>query len=190
MEILDDQLPDTEWEEILLCGECGAEVTPSRGGKPRRWCSDACRVRNYYRNNPDKREEQKAADRRRHSENHIPQKSAHEHICVECSGEFVTSHRSSKYCSIRCAGRASRRRRRARLRGVDSDDFTFLEVAERDGWTCKLCHQPVDPRARKPDRRRGSIDHILPISLGGHNTWNNVQLAHLSCNCSKGPRTT
>jgi 5-methylcytosine-specific restriction endonuclease McrA len=33
-----------------------------------------------------------------------------------------------------------------------------------------------------------SIDHIVPLSLGGHNTKANVQLAHLGCNISKGNR--
>jgi 5-methylcytosine-specific restriction endonuclease McrA len=33
-----------------------------------------------------------------------------------------------------------------------------------------------------------SLDHIVPVSLGGTHTWANVQLAHLRCNVSKGNR--
>jgi 5-methylcytosine-specific restriction endonuclease McrA len=31
-----------------------------------------------------------------------------------------------------------------------------------------------------------SIDHVLPIALGGQDTPENVHLAHLGCNVAKG----
>jgi 5-methylcytosine-specific restriction endonuclease McrA len=37
-----------------------------------------------------------------------------------------------------------------------------------------------------PDRRYPTIDHIVPLSVGGTDTRDNVQIAHLFCNLSKG----
>lgn len=34
-----------------------------------------------------------------------------------------------------------------------------------------------------------SVDHIVPLSRGGEHSMNNVQCAHLSCNCSKSDQT-
>jgi 5-methylcytosine-specific restriction endonuclease McrA len=39
-----------------------------------------------------------------------------------------------------------------------------------------------------PDLMRGSVDHIIPSSLGGSNDPDNVQLAHLHCNIKKNNR--
>jgi 5-methylcytosine-specific restriction endonuclease McrA len=59
-------------------------------------------------------------------------------------------------------------------------------VFERDGWTCGLCSEPVDPALSWPDPQSASLDHVLPLSRGGSHTMANVQLAHLGCNVEKG----
>lgn len=33
------------------------------------------------------------------------------------------------------------------------------------------------------------MDHIVPLSRGGEHSLDNVQCAHLSCNCRKGDQT-
>ena len=84
--------------------------------------------------------------------------------------------------------RARNQRRRARKRGVECEAFTNLEVFERDAWTCGLCGKPVNRRRRYPDQLSASLDHVVPLSLGGSHTRANVQLTHLRCNLSKGAR--
>ncbi|MCK4625025.1 MAG: HNH endonuclease [Phycisphaerae bacterium] len=42
-----------------------------------------------------------------------------------------------------------------------------------------------DEALKYPHRRSASLDHIVPISQGGHHTRKNVQLAHLGCNIQK-----
>jgi 5-methylcytosine-specific restriction endonuclease McrA len=59
---------------------------------------------------------------------------------------------------------------------------------ERDVWTCLLCGGPIPPEARWPDPRFGTIDHRVPLSLGGRHVWGNVQAAHLRCNMSKNTK--
>lgn len=78
--------------------------------------------------------------------------------------------------------------RRARLAGVPSERFTLADVIARDGWRCAICGGKVDPKAKGRDRK--SLDHIVPISLGGPHTLANAQLAHFGCNSTKGARAT
>ena len=58
-------------------------------------------------------------------------------------------------------------------------------VYVRDGWTCGLCNEGVDGSLRWPHDMSASLDHVVPISLGGPHLYSNVQLAHLGCNVAK-----
>lgn len=52
--------------------------------------------------------------------------------------------------------------------------------------TCALCGKPVDKRIKYPDPMCATIDHIIPVSKGGHpSAIDNLQLAHLKCNRKK-----
>jgi 5-methylcytosine-specific restriction endonuclease McrA len=63
-----------------------------------------------------------------------------------------------------------------------------MAVFERDAWVCQLCGDPVERDATER-RLRPSLDHIVAIAHGGSHTWDNVQLAHVGCNCRKGGGT-
>ena len=60
---------------------------------------------------------------------------------------------------------------------------TFLFA--RDGYACQYCQ-----RHKSEFRNREFLtrDHILPISRGGDNSWNNVVTACSTCNHRKGNR--
>lgn len=66
--------------------------------------------------------------------------------------------------------------------------YSAAQLARRDGNECHLCNTPVDMTLVHPDLMRGSVDHIIPTSLGGSNEPDNVQLAHLHCNIKKNNR--
>jgi len=51
---------------------------------------------------------------------------------------------------------------------------------------CQICSEPVDPDATGP--LGASHDHLIPLTRGGTHTPENIQLAHQSCNSSKGNR--
>ena len=72
-------------------------------------------------------------------------------------------------------------KRRARQHGVAYEPINRLRVFERDGWICGLCGGPVA-------REDASLDHVIPISLGGPHLYSNVQCSHLICNIRKGDR--
>lgn len=79
-------------------------------------------------------------------------------------------------------------RRRARRQELPVEKFRHAEVFERDGWICQLCTEPVDRMLAYPDPMSQSLDHVIPLSRGGHHVWDNVQLAHLICNNRKHAR--
>jgi hypothetical protein len=56
--------------------------------------------------------------------------------------------------------------------------ITLLHIAERDNWSCHICHQPVT-------RKNWSKDHLVPVSKGGQPTLDNFALAHALCNRRK-----
>lgn len=52
----------------------------------------------------------------------------------------------------------------------------------RDNYSCAYC-------LRQLTAEELSIDHILPKSRGGKETWDNLVTACKTCNCTKGDRT-
>lgn len=53
---------------------------------------------------------------------------------------------------------------------------------------CALCGEAVDRSLEWPHPLSKSVDHIVPISKGGTDDIENLQLAHLRCNISKHDR--
>jgi 5-methylcytosine-specific restriction endonuclease McrA len=58
--------------------------------------------------------------------------------------------------------------------------LTRRNLFQRDGHRCQYCGSRQE---------RLSVDHVLPRSRGGMDTWENVTTACLSCNVRKGNRT-
>ncbi len=74
------------------------------------------------------------------------------------------------------------RRHRARKKNATVEKFPALEIYERDKWICQLCKIKVNKLLKYPNPFSPSLDHIIPLSLGGTHERKNVQLAHLGCN--------
>ena len=52
--------------------------------------------------------------------------------------------------------------------------------------TCGICGRPVDFSIKTPNPMSAVIDHIIPVSKGGHpSDIENLQLAHWTCNRQK-----
>lgn len=61
-------------------------------------------------------------------------------------------------------------------------------VLERDGWRCGICENAIPKSRQWPDKLSASLDHIIPLALGGDHTYANMTAAHLGCNMAKGSR--
>ena len=121
----------------------------------------AARKKAYYEAN---REKLNAANKSRHSE------------------------RYSNDPEYRAKVNASNLLRKRLQPGAKQEPYIREEIFARDNWICGLCQEPIDPELKWPESGFASIDHIVPISLGGDDTPANVQAAHLRCNISKGNR--
>lgn len=54
---------------------------------------------------------------------------------------------------------------------------------------CGICGKPVDFKLKYPHPLSPTIDHIIPISKGGHpSDIENLQLAHRTCNRQKSDK--
>ncbi len=63
------------------------------------------------------------------------------------------------------------------------------EVAERDGWRCWLCDEPVDPRMSVNDDRGPSVDRLMTTNAakGKAAKGDTIErLAHRGCNTRRG----
>jgi 5-methylcytosine-specific restriction endonuclease McrA len=80
------------------------------------------------------------------------------------------------------------RQRINRKLALPYEEFQDVEIFDRDGWICQLCGTPVDRDLKWPHLWSKSLDHIVPLSKGGHHVRANCQLAHVTCNVRKGDR--
>lgn len=78
--------------------------------------------------------------------------------------------------------------RRAREKNAFVEVIDPLVVFERDNWICQLCNHPVSKLRGRETIDIASIDHIIPLAKGGKHSYDNVQLAHFTCNSRKGAR--
>lgn len=143
------------------CKFCGEQFTPKRRSDPERPWTETC------------------------------SKSCSSKLALAAGRHiFQTSPRYGKWTpgGDPNVGRRRWQARRALLLNVESEPYTLAEVAERDGYRCGICRRKVRMDLRWPDPRSASVDHIVPLSLGGEDLKSNTQLAHLRCNLSKGNR--
>lgn len=65
-----------------------------------------------------------------------------------------------------------------------------LSVYERDGWTCQLCGDPVDPNLHPNHRFGATLDHIVCQSWTNtpDHSPENLRLSHRSCNSKRRNR--
>ena len=117
---------------------------------------------------------------------HSPDQTAR--LCGECGVSIEHKPRNAAYCSNRCADIAWRKsangllhqhRRRNALAGVESFPVTDRDLSrlrERQRHACCYCGE----------RRKLTVEHIIPILRGGRHAIGNLALACGSCNSSKG----
>jgi hypothetical protein len=110
-------------------------------------------------------------------------------LCEDC-GE-ARDGRGGKFalcaaCRARRRRLADRRRNLKRIGVRIVDAIDLFDLGRRDGWGCHLCGESCDPSLSHLDRRYPTVDHLVPVSDGGEDSWANVKIAHRGCNSSRG----
>lgn len=138
-----------------------------------------------------------------HLEQYAAPDRCHLPVCRDCRVVFSANRRSVIASKSRCKvcqtlhqrikDRARYKERDARRRGAKriGDRIDAVVLAERDGWMCHLCQEPINPNHSWPNPASLTIDHLIPITPRnptdepGSHTWDNVKAAHLSCNTGR-----
>ena len=80
-------------------------------------------------------------------------------------------------------------KRRARGKSVISAPVSLVDVVRAHGKRCHLCGKDVDlSTINQPTS--ATMDHLVPLALGGWHDLNNLRLAHHLCNSMKGAQFT
>ena len=118
-------------------------------------------------------------------------------VCPVCGETFVTYKAKQNVCSPECRRKHNNRmhshRKDTRISKDKRIDKISLDVLfQRDHGICHICGKQCDwndytqtDTAFIAGNLYPSIDHIIPVSLGGEDSWNNVKLAHRICNSIK-----
>ena len=119
--------------------------------------------------------------------------------CAECGKEFEKQYLKNYYCSDRCRRRANNRvqevKRRKKLEDNGHVDMSIslIKLYKKEQGICYICGGGCDKNDYLysddgyfiAGGNYPSIDHVFPVSRGGTHTWDNVRLAHRSCNAQK-----
>jgi 5-methylcytosine-specific restriction endonuclease McrA len=73
----------------------------------------------------------------------------------------------------------------ARRRSSYVEAVWHNKVYERDGYRCGICNKKVRMDKEVPHPLAPTLDHIVPISLGGEHSYANIRTAHFNCNSKR-----
>lgn len=82
-------------------------------------------------------------------------------------------------------------KKKERADHVGTERSLFLHnkaILRKTARVCALCGLPLDPTLKWPDPMCTTIDHRIPVALGGRSTLDNLQAAHNICNKQKGKK--
>lgn len=100
--------------------------------------------------------------------------------CIMCGTQYMSRGSASRYCSRSCR----EKNRSSRSYGLSWLDRMALYA--RDGWTCRICFEPVDYSADSLSDWYPSLDHVIPRPQGGSDDVSNLRTAHRWCNSVRG----
>lgn len=117
--------------------------------------------------------------------------------CIVCGNSFKLGDIKISCCSAKCKDIALKNQkrdrkalRRAREKCVYAEKIKIQIVIKRDAGVCQICGKKVLISKKCPHPLSATIDHIIPLSKGGHHSYKNIQLAHFICNCKKNDKTS
>jgi hypothetical protein len=157
-----------------ICPECGSEFVTIYSNHI--YCSDACCYAGNLR-----------MKRGQWSKAYVPRTF----ICKECGKEVTTvcGDKRSAFCSDACMYKFAKHQRNEQIKRGFVKSVRFKEIYKRDGGICQICGLPVAYDKSPEKVWAATIDHIIPLSIGGTHEPSNCQLAHRLCNSMKQQET-
>lgn len=115
-------------------------------------------------------------------------------VCKECGKIFYSQYPTKLYCDKKCQAKHHRGhdKRIPKSQIVDTD-ISLQRLYRRDGGKCYLCGCRCDFKDwrvsesgnKYPGDTYPTKDHVIPVSMGGKESWENVRLACWKCNLEK-----
>ena len=166
--------------KTFACGACGNIITVhGEQIRKRKYCNSAC---SYQKNLRDKNNSYASK-----------QQSERVAVCAECGAEYTTTIPEGRrtgggvvaFCSEQCRKASAARRRRARKQGNGASRYSYGQVRAVSDGKCHICKMPTRDGLPWRHNLSQTIDHVVPLCLGGSDSLDNVRLAHLICNSIK-----
>jgi 5-methylcytosine-specific restriction endonuclease McrA len=119
-----------------------------------------------------------------------------ERKCAICGKVYYKAYGRNgprNVCSIECQKRRlylERRKRKAQRKNQmkNGERVDIKILLERDNYKCGICNKRVNANYNWEDQYAATIDHIIPLSLGGEHTYQNTRIAHNICNRRRSNR--
>jgi 5-methylcytosine-specific restriction endonuclease McrA len=92
-------------------------------------------------------------------------------------------------CQARNFSKSSKRRGSGGAKHVTKSKIKIRQLCEQQKWKCSLCGGRISLKYKNPDPLSISVDHVIPVSLGGTHDLANLRIAHRGCNIKKGNRS-
>lgn len=179
----------------IACRKCGDIVKTNSTTAMRRKACLACRAKEMQekeRREKERKAEIKQAEKEvRDYRNRV---KALEHRLEVAYEKKKRQEEHKKKKAARYKRRELKRERKLKANGIVDKDINLKTLYERDKGICYICGKKCDYNDHRVTKEGyfiignnyPTIDHLLPISLGGKHSWENVKLAHMICNSIKG----
>ena len=116
----------------------------------------------------------------------------HQPVCsISCRSSYTAwrkGYTSSTWSPGAEAALGWKQRREARIRATAERPISRGEVFREHGSSCHICGDRIKPSLRVPHPLAGTVDHVVPLALGGRHVIENLRPAHFSCNARKGAK--
>jgi 5-methylcytosine-specific restriction endonuclease McrA len=96
---------------------------------------------------------------------------------------------SCEKCHSKNFNKKRKRRGPEGQRAPTRSKVKIRELCKQQKWKCSLCGKLLEQQHPKNHPMRITVDHVIPVSLGGSHDLHNLAAAHRICNIKKGNRS-
>ena len=114
--------------------------------------------------------------------------------CIDCNKEYIAGKQSKRCIECNRIKQKEYRqniKRRVRRYGGIRIPYRSIDVFKRDKWICYICNKKTISYPKDGYHENGAtIDHIIPLSLGGSDELSNIKTCCHKCNSVKSASVT